>query len=148
MVPSQKKKRNKIVPGKKKSGQFPILFILNMEVRNLYQQHKCMKRMTIQVGKRNVSMTIIISATNILEDAFQKVFNDDSLTNTHPLVHLFILLTKTIVIIITTILTMRSRPYITQYKFGITPYTQKRFCPIFFLNLRLMCDFRPILRNL
>ena len=58
-------------------------------------------------------MAIIISATNILEVAFQKVFNDDSLTNTHPLVHLFILLTKTIVIIITTILTMRSRPYIT-----------------------------------
>ena len=58
-------------------------------------------------------MAIIISATNILEVAFQKVFNDDSLANTHPLVHLFLLLTKTIVIIINTILTMRSRPYIT-----------------------------------
>ena len=141
MVPGPKKERKKIVP-----GQFSILFLQNTEVRNLYQQHKCLKHMTIQIGKRNDSMAIIISATNIL--AFPKVFDDDSLTNAHPLVHLFLLLTKTIVIIITTILTMRSRPYITQYKFGITPYTQKRFCPIFFLNLRLMCDFRPILRNL
>ena len=84
-----KKEINKIVPGQK----------------TLYQANQAL------INSINASMTIIISATNIL--AFHKVFNDDSLTNTHPLVHLFLLLTKTIVGIITTTLTIRGRPYIT-----------------------------------